>query len=208
MNKYVVMIVIWIVCFMAAGCQALFHSDEQLKAEIMAEVLIEVRKQLAIDRVSGESVAEARAQIKWEIEQDVLKKVQMLAPGSEAAMTAGRLLEAQEPGAPTGDAEGYILRNGKGLPNCRVKLVELVPAETFFGVVKAVKERNQFEAVTDEDGKYRFEGLPLGNYKIKWQLPDNTGWVRRLRRKTDVTIEAGKTSTLSSIDAGKRLVPS
>lgn len=208
MKRRSLMILMTLAVVTAGGCQMPPSDTEQLKAEIMTEVLIEVRKQLAAHGVTGESIAETRAQLKWEIEQEVLRKIQMLAPGSESAMTAGRLLEANSPDVPTGNAEGYILRNGKGILNCRVKLVELVPAETFFGVVSAVKERNQFEAVTDEDGKYRFEGLPLGNYKIKWQLPDNTGWVRRLRRKPDVTIEAGKTSTLSDIDVGKGLVPS
>lgn len=191
-----------------AGCQMRPPNHEQLKAEIMQDVLLEVRKQLAAYGVSGEFVADARSEMKWEIEQEVVRKLQMLAPDSEVPMTASRLLQAPGPSGPTGVAEGSILRNGEGLPDCRVILVAMVRADTALGLLKGFKDGDKFETVTDKDGKYRFVRLPAGSYKLKWQLPGDTGWIRRLRYEPDVTIEAGTTSMLANVETSRRLVPS
>ncbi|KKL51380.1 hypothetical protein LCGC14_2296050, partial [marine sediment metagenome] len=108
---------------------------------------------------------------------------------------------------PTGNAEGYILRNGDGLANCHVKLVRMVEAETLMGLLKVFKAGTEFDAVTDEKGKYRFQKVPVGSYKLKWQLPEDSGWIRRLRYKPDVTIALGKTHQLKAIETSRRPVP-
>ena len=48
--------------------------------------------------------------------------------------------------------------------------------------------------------------LPVGAYKLKWQLPDDTGWIRRLRDKPDAVIAEGETAVLKSVETSRRLV--
>lgn len=194
---------------LASGCNPPASDYDRLKAEIMIEVMTEVRKQFAAHGATGEDFAQTRAQLKTEIEREIIRKLQMLAPESDIAKAAAKIPDKQAYDGPTGSAEGQFLRRGKGLPKCRVKLVRLVVGETVIGLLKVLKEQTdaEFEAVTDDNGKYRFEKLPVGAYKLKWVLPGDTGWIRRLREKPDVTIEAGKTSTLKPVETARRLVP-
>ena len=192
-----------------AGCKAKPLTDrEQMKAEIMVEVLTEVHQQLAAHGVSKGSVKETREQMKREIEQEVMRKLQMLAPGSEVAKAAKDSLKNRGVAGPVGIVEGKILHRGKGLVKCRVKLVRLVKTDTVAGLFKVLKEGMEFDAVTDKDGKYRLEGLPVGSYKLKWQLQGDKGWIRRLRQKPDVTVKVGEISVVRTVETSKGLVPS
>ncbi len=191
-----------------AGCTKTTPIDrEQMKAEIMAEVLTEVRQQLAAQDVSKEPVGETREQMKREIEQEVMRKLQTPVPGSEEAGAAGNSLTNNGAAGPVGIAEGKILHRGKGLAKCRIKLVRLVKTDTLTGLFKVIKEGTEFDAVTDEDGKYRLGGLPVGSYKLKWQLQGDKGWARRLRQKPDVTVNVGEISVVKTVEISKGLVP-
>ncbi len=169
--------------------------------------MAEVRQLLALHGVSGKTVEKTRAQLKSEIEEEVIRKLQMLAPESEVAKAAAKLPQEKPVSGATGIAEGQILRDGNGLPDCHVKLVRVVEAQTMAGLLKVSKEGIELETVTDKDGKYRFEAIPLGSYKLKWQLPDDTGWIRRLQDKPDVDVEAGTTKVLKAIETRRGLAP-
>lgn len=197
----------------AAGCgppdRMTTDERDRLKGEVMMEVMIEVRKELAAYGVTGESVAETREQLKWEIEQEILVKLQMLVPDSAMATAAGRLERPTPNMGPVGIAEGLVLRGDEGLADCRVKLVRLIHGETILGLLQVLKEDTavEFTVVTDEDGQYRFENVPVGSYKLKWQLPGDKGWIRRLREGPDVLVEAEQTSVLNTIQTARGVVP-
>ncbi len=193
---------------MITGCQKSISRQELDSVTFKVEVMTEVRQLLALHGVSVQSVEQSRAQLKSEIEEEVLRKLQMLAPESELAKAAPKLPQEKAVSGATGIAKGQILRDGKGLPDCHVKLVRLVKAQTMAGLLKISKEGIEFETVTDQDGKYRFDPIPVGSYKLKWQLPDDTGWIRRLRDKPDVDVEAGTTKVLKTIETGRGLAPS
>ena len=194
----------------AAGCQPRVTGREELKAEILAEVMIAVRQQLAAHGIADKDVQATRAQLKREIESEILRKLQMLAPEGQLARRAdGTALGTTQPAAgPSGAVAGRILRTGKGLPSCKVKLVRMVRVETMGGLMKVFKEKEgtEFSTATDEDGKYEFAAVPVGHYKLKWKLPGETGWIRRLRYKPDVTVEAGKTHKAKTIETSRRLI--
>ena len=103
-----------------------------------------------------------------------------------------------------GNVKGRMLRAGVGLAQCRVRLVQLTSTGVIFETYVAGDE---FETITDENGYYRFKALPVGNYKIKWELPGDKGWIRRLKDRPDVTINEGRTSLLKPIETHKRLLP-
>ncbi|MDK1030489.1 MAG: carboxypeptidase-like regulatory domain-containing protein [Planctomycetia bacterium] len=201
----------------ALGCHMPKTSRETLKEEIMLEVLaenaglmIELRQLLAEQKVTGEKFVDAREQMTREITAEVVRKFQMLEPDSDIAkvLNLSPYGLRQVNAGPTGVAEGEILHRGKGLPDCRVKLVRLVQAESIAGLLKVFKEETEFETVTDEHGKYRFEMLPVGSYKLKWQLPGDTGWIRRLKDRPDVTVSVGQTSVIKTVETTRGLVPS
>ena len=64
-----------------------------------------------------------------------------------------------------------MLRQGEGLPNCEVKLVRMVGAQTLVGMLKVFKDGAEFNTVTDEKGKYRFENVPVAEGSIS---PEST----------------------------------
>jgi hypothetical protein len=73
-------------------------------------------------------------------------------------------------------------------------------------MLNTIREGAEFTAVTDEHGKYVFEKLPVGTYKLKWQLPNDRGWIRRLRDKPDAVITEGQTAVLKSVETSRRLI--
>ncbi len=208
MGNHKLALLITLFAVLITGCQKASISSQELDSvALKVEVMAEVRQLLALHGVSGQTVEKTRAQLKSEIEEEVLRKLQMLAPESEVAKAAAKLPQEKPVSGATGIVEGQILRGGKGLLDCHVKLVRLVEAQTMAGLLKVSKEGIEFETVTDEEGRYRFEAIPVGSYKLKWQLPDDTGWIRRLRDKSDVDIEAGKTEVLKAIETKRGLAP-
>lgn len=73
-------------------------------------------------------------------------------------------------------------------------------------IFRTVREGAEFTTVTDEQGKYVFDNLPTGAYKMKWQLPNDKGWIRRLRDKPDAVIVEGETVVLKSVETNRRIV--
>jgi hypothetical protein len=95
-----------------------------------------------------------------------------------------------------------MLRKGKPLPRCQVKIVMLEK----WGLLKAVKEGIRFETVTDENGRYHFEKVPPGGYKLYWKPPAESSWIRRIQMEPDIYIEVGETAYLPDRETNVRTV--
>lgn len=169
----------------------------KIKEELKREILAELRNEGMLKTDMQSSTLADREQLKEELTRDILVKLrkQDAADGSVQPIKDG------------GSAEGRMLRGGKGLAECRVKLVRMVTAGLFSEMFQNFKEGTEFETLTDEKGKYYFANLPKGAYKLKWELPGDRGWIRRLRDKPDATIENGKKSVLFDVETNRKLVP-
>lgn len=104
----------------------------------------------------------------------------------------------------TGKVTGTIFRNGKPLPDCKVQIVALT--EERFLLSKQIKRGKQLETATDEHGKYYFENVSPGSYKLFWKPSYATSWIRRLDMKPDIIVTAGKTTFPKTIEIGKRVL--
>lgn len=162
---------------------------EALKKEIIQEILQELRE----ERESSNAAAE---QTKEQIKQDVIEEILGdLIP----RQTQEHPQSVRPVTGPAGDAEGVMLRRGVGLSGCRVKLAALGTRAMF----QAGTEGQEYITITDKDGRYHFEQIPPGPYKIKWELPGDTGWIRRIRDRPDVTVIAGKLVVLEPVETAR-----
>lgn len=175
---------------------------KRLKKELKRDILYELQRELPT------SQARNHKQLNRKSSPLLTEKIKKNADSYPERLRAGQHPQAvQPPTQAVGNAEGRILRSGAGLAQCRVKLVRMTSIQSLGNLFNTFKDGLEFETVTDEDGNYRFEALPVGNYKIKWELPDDKGWIRRLQNRSDVTIKDGKTSTLKPIETYKTLLP-
>lgn len=175
---------------------------KRLKKELKRDILYELRGELPT------SQARKREQLNKKsspLQTEKIKK--KTAPQLERLQTGQHPQAVQPPTQTVGNAEGRILRSGAGLPRCRVKLIRMTSIQSLGNLFNTFKNGIEFETVTDRNGNYRFEALPVGNYKIKWELPNDKGWIRRLKDRPDVAIKEGKTSTLKPIETYKTLLP-
>ncbi len=88
-----------------------------------------------------------------------------------------------------GKVTGRMLFKGKPLPGCQVKIVMLEK----WGIFGKPKEGLQLETSTDEDGRYLFEKVQPGGYKIYWKPPRESTWIRSIKMEPDMFVEAGET---------------
>lgn len=166
---------------------------EALKKEIIQEILQELREQ-------QESSSAAAEQIKEQIKQEVMREI---AGDFTPRQTQEHPQSVRPATGYAGDAEGVILRKGVGLSGCRVKLVAF--SGTGAGLRSYTKDQ-EYITITDKDGRYRFDQIPEGPYKIKWELPGDTGWIKRIRDRPDVTVVAGNLVVLKPIETARALV--
>ena len=158
---------------------------EELKEEIKRELLEEMRRS---SEITGSSTIRPRKSLKIDFPN------QASTPHPQAVQLAS---------SGSGDAEGFILRNGVGLSGCEVKLVTLSGTSSKF---RGYTEGAEYFTVTDVAGKYRFQQIPVANYKLKWQLPGDTGWIRRLWDRPDVQVKAGQLNVLKPVETSRRPV--
>jgi hypothetical protein len=103
-----------------------------------------------------------------------------------------------------GAVYGQILYRGKGLAGCKVKLIRQLESTTFLGLFKEARAGAEFDAVSGEDGMYRFEQLPAGKYLLRWLPPGSDAWIIRLSdRKYDVLVEERTTVRIRDIDVSR-----
>jgi hypothetical protein len=82
-----------------------------------------------------------------------------------------------------------------------VKLIRQLESTTFLGLFKEARAGAEFDAVSGEDGLYRFEQLPAGKYLLRWLPPGSDAWIQRLSdRQYDVLVEERTTVRTRDID--------
>ena len=150
-----------------------------------------------------------RERLKKELKEEILAE---LAVEKQQGVPAGPLLEhepyqgAKPVALPTGNITGRVLLRKRGLPGCRVRLMRLEGSGGPLGVYSAYRETALFETVTDDDGVYRFERVPVGAYRLKWLPVGETGWIRRLTDKPDVMVQEAHTANAGDFRAGRPLL--
>ena len=88
-----------------------------------------------------------------------------------------------------GRVAGRMLFKGKPLPGCQVKIIMLKK----WGIFGDTKKGLQFETITDENGRYLFDTVSPGGYKIYWKPPGESSWIRSIKMEPDIFVEAGET---------------
>ncbi len=88
-----------------------------------------------------------------------------------------------------GRVTGRMLTKGKPLPGCQVKIQMLEK----WGMFGKPKEGLRFETITDENGRYLFEKVHPGGYKLYWKPPGETSWIRSIKMEPEIFVEAGET---------------
>jgi hypothetical protein len=205
--KHCLLITLTALCFFTfGGCSTPAQDRAKLKEELKREILAELREQKQIPVLA--SPQQDREQIKEEIEQEVLAKVQSQVQTITSQLPDANNRPVQWQRVSVGSVEGLILRDGEGLQGCQVKLVRVLKSQSVIEMFNTIKEGAEFATVTDESGKYHFDRLPVGAYKLKWQLPNDKGWIRRLRDKPDAVITEGQTTVLKSVETKRRLAAS
>jgi hypothetical protein len=189
--------------FTLGGCSTPAQDRAKLKEELKREILAELREQKQIPVPA--STQQDREQMKEQIEREVLAKVQNQIHVITSQLPDANNRAVQWRRVPVGSVEGLILRGGEGLQGCQVKLVRVLKPQSVIEMFNTIKEGAEFVTVTDESGKYHFDRLPVGAYKLKWQLPNNKGWIRRLQDKPDAIITEGQTTVLKSVETKRRL---
>ena len=198
-------------------------SSDEMKEEIKREILQELRSGGGEDAKSDADIRALRESIKREIMEELRKelgssndapKVLKEELKEDLRKEFRRELDLRPPeshpqavqlvAAGAGHAEGQILERGRGLVGCKVKLVGLSGQSTKF---RGYTEGEEFQTITDEQGEYHFTAIPVGDYKIKWELPGDRGWIKRLRNVPDVTVVSGRTSVLKPIETARTLAP-
>jgi hypothetical protein len=186
----------------------------KLKEELKQEILAELRQQGEIPEqdLSSKIPESAQEQVckleKVETEHDLSAKIE--SQFQIAAKSSTRMADDSVPHQPSqaGKAEGYIFRSGIGLNGCKVKLVRVLTSQSTIAVLSAIREGTEFVTITDQQGKYVFDRLPVGSYKLKWQLPGDKGWIRRLRDRPDAVISKGQTTIVKAVETNRRLAGS
>lgn len=135
-----------------------------------------------------------RAALKEELKHEILAELHEAHP------------ENTPPPSPTGDVEGRLVFMNKGIAGCHVKLVRLLESQSFLGIMNEVRLGTEFETVSDGEGRFRFQAVPLGPYRLFWQVPGDIGWIRRLREKPDAIVETGTATRVPDIDLRRRPV--
>lgn len=87
-----------------------------------------------------------------------------------------------------GQVKGRMLRNGKPLPLCQVKILKLDK----WGITSNYKQGLTFETTTDDRGIYIIRKVPSGGYKLHWKPPGETSWIRKIKMEPDFFVEVGE----------------
>lgn len=102
-----------------------------------------------------------------------------------------------------GSVEGVILWKGEPLENRDVMIVlenytgfSWASVKTVFsgGEGNSSDQKITLSTRTDSQGRYVFEKIPPGQYRLYWMPDKETGWIHRMREKPDFEVIAGKLS--------------
>jgi len=142
---------------------------EKLKEQIKEELRLEFERKQGKDDIAIEE------KIKEELRLEFENKKQMEEETFEVE-NYGRV-------------SGRMLAKGKPLPGCQVKIMMLEK----WGMFGKPKEGLRFETITDENGRYLFEKVHPGGYKLYWKPPGETSWIRSIKMEPEIFVEAGET---------------
>lgn len=140
---------------------------EQIKDELRLE--FEKRQEAQLEKQPEDGIAIAE-RIKEELRAEFEDKE--------------RTYEAENYGRVT----GRMLFKNKPLPGCQVKIIMLEK----WGIFGTPKKGLELEAITDENGRYLFEQVSPGGYKMYWKRPGESSWIRRMQMEPDIFVEAGE----------------
>ena len=107
-------------------------------------------------------------------------------------------------GSRGGTVVGRLLNGHRPLVNCRVALIPIEKA-TFGGYDIDGKSKPQ-SAKTDETGRYRFDDVPAGLYKLFWLPKGTRRWIRRIQFEPDAVVRSGKTVDIKTVRIATRTV--
>ncbi len=207
MRRNIGFITIIAAVFATTGCVTGYIDRDTLKEEIKQEILAELRNQETPSLSALAVLEDERSRMKEEREREILAAIQKYEQTRSEAQTSGSVRVEPQRQTEVGSVEGMFLRAGAPLPECRVKLVRVIRSNNLGAIFNILQEGTEYETVTDVEGKYRFDNIPVGEYGIKWQLPQDTGWIRRLSDKPDAIVLKSETTLLKSIETNRRLVP-
>ncbi|MFV1975627.1 MAG: carboxypeptidase-like regulatory domain-containing protein [Candidatus Scalindua sp.] len=145
---------------------------EQLKEQIMEQI----RREFEIKQ-------EMQEQESVSIEDKIKKELTL--EFEEKQQIKEEIFEAENYGRVT----GRMFYKGKPLPGCQVKITMLEK----WGIFGKPKEGLRFETITDENGRYLFEKVNPGGYKIYWKPPHESSWIRSIKMEPDLFVDAGET---------------
>ncbi len=177
---------------------------ERLKEQIMEELRLEFEKKQKQKEVVLEE--KLKDKIRLELEKKQKKedvaiediKEELKLEFEKKQQMEEKTYEAEN----FGNVKGRMLFKGKPLSRCQVKIVMLEK----WGIFGTPKEGLRFETTTGENGRYHFEKVPPGGYKLYWKPPAESSWIRRMRIEPDIYVEAGETYYLPDRETNIRTV--
>lgn len=168
-------------------------SREEAKEMVKSEVMQELEAESAVMGEEWQSPQVFKEEIKRELKEELEEKQK-----SEEKIFQETSL---------GRVEGKMLRKGLPLPDCEVRILMLVKSKIPF--TKNFFQPDlptEYNGITDAEGRYHLLNVAPGEYKIYWKPAAETGWIRRLEMKPDITVEAGKTTYPKDIETFKRVL--
>ncbi len=177
---------------------------EILKEQIMEALRLEFEKKNKQEKIALEK--KLKNELRHEFEKKQEKEdvaVEKIKEDLRLEFEEKKQLEEEVYAAENfGVVKGRMLYKRKPLPRCQVKIVMLEK----WGLLKTVKEGIRFETVTDENGRYHFEKVPPGGYKLYWKPPTESSWIRKMQMEPDIYIEVGETAYLPDRETNLRTV--
>jgi len=96
----------------------------------------------------------------------------------------------------TGTVHGRLLQKGYPVSNCHVVIVPWPKGNKSDASLDA---RMPLVTMTDDEGCYCFEHVPLGEYKLTWLPAGARSWIRRIAMRPDVIVHEGQDVALKDI---------
>jgi predicted RNase H-like nuclease (RuvC/YqgF family) len=181
--------------FLRESIQSIVRSQEEVSsAEKTQDLKLSPLTELQLqERLEG--LQERIERLEKNLEEDKKTGV-LLTPGPSKDVVAIEQLLQEE----MGGVKGIILWKKKPLVNGSVKIVlERYTGFSFASLQKMFlgdKEKSSdqiiLETKTNTQGRYVFEKVPPGQYRVYWMPDTETGWVHRIREKPDFGVTAGK----------------
>lgn len=192
---------------LTTGCASRSVNRAQLKGEIKREILAELRETVKQEPGRPAELSEAeRERMKEELRGQILAEIRNYRSAAEQAPDTDSPPEPDQQ-VDTGEVRGRMLRDGGPLENCRIRIVRMIPVPGALSFFVTYKEQSVHQTATGGEGRFSIADVPAGHYRIKWQPPGETGWIRRLRDDPDFTVKDGKTTNLDPIETHRAVLP-